>query len=247
MKAFHVVQKPLKTEKNKEDRLWFCDYLQDYDSEDFLHLAPSDEFFIYTQRKPNHQNDWVWASAIDAIPPEEKFQEVVKYPKCIGLFVAFTCKRMFWFLKQQGERWSGQYFREKIIPKLHNFLKNKNNVISSSDVILLHDKAPGWTANATQEMLRTSSVDFFSKSEYPGNSPDLNAAEHIGAIIKSRVELLMLKENETNKWCEKVLMKNLNIVLKSMEFEHELFESLLLSYPNRLYEIRKSNGGHTSY
>ena len=30
MKPFHVVRKPLKTEQNKEDRLWFCEYVADW-------------------------------------------------------------------------------------------------------------------------------------------------------------------------------------------------------------------------
>jgi len=32
-------------------------FVDDWTEEDFLHVAPSDEFYIYVVRKPNHQND----------------------------------------------------------------------------------------------------------------------------------------------------------------------------------------------
>ena len=46
LKAFHVIAKPLKTDTHIADRLWLCDWLSDWDQNDFLHLAPSDEFFV---------------------------------------------------------------------------------------------------------------------------------------------------------------------------------------------------------
>jgi hypothetical protein len=58
LKPFHVVPKPLKTETNISDRLWLCDWLKNW-TEDFLHLAPSDEFFVWAIRRPNYQNDRV--------------------------------------------------------------------------------------------------------------------------------------------------------------------------------------------
>jgi hypothetical protein len=46
LKPFHVIPRPLKTETHISDRLWFCDWLKDWTQEDFLHLAPSDEFYV---------------------------------------------------------------------------------------------------------------------------------------------------------------------------------------------------------
>jgi hypothetical protein len=58
-KPFHQVTKPHKTEKNREDRMAFTEFLRDWDENVFLFLAPSDEFFIYAQRRANFQNDRV--------------------------------------------------------------------------------------------------------------------------------------------------------------------------------------------
>ena len=67
-KPFHEVACCLKTEKNREDRLWFANFLSDWGEEDFLNLAPSDECFVYTIRKPNFQNDRIWARSKSEIP-----------------------------------------------------------------------------------------------------------------------------------------------------------------------------------
>ena len=46
LKPFHVIPKPLKTETHISDRLWLCDRLKAWTEKDFLHLAPSDEFYV---------------------------------------------------------------------------------------------------------------------------------------------------------------------------------------------------------
>ena len=148
---------------------------------------------------------------------------------------------------EQGESWNGNYFRDKIIPKVFRFVTNERNVVSVDSVVFLHDKAPGFTANATQECLRFGPIDFFNKSEYPGNSADLNVAEHVGAILKQRTEDLMVAEEGINRYSKETLIGHMTTVLKSLERDMDLFESLLLSYPARLKEVVNKNGGDTSY
>ena len=52
LKPFHVIPKPFKSDTYISDRLWLCDWLKDWIAEDFLHLAASDEFYIWTVRRP---------------------------------------------------------------------------------------------------------------------------------------------------------------------------------------------------
>jgi len=195
LKPFHVVARPLKTQTHIEDRLWFCDWLSDWTEEDFLHLAPSDEFFVYAVRKPNFQNDRIWAKDVDDIAEDERYREIVRNPTCIGIFICFTAKKLLWILKEKGERWDGDYFREKIlIENVIPFLNDPGNVLLVGEAVFVHDKAPCMRAKATQQLLKASKVDFWGNDIWPGNSPDLNPAENIGAIIKNEVEALMLQE-----------------------------------------------------
>ncbi|CAF3731401.1 unnamed protein product [Rotaria sp. Silwood1] len=115
LKPFHVIPKPLKSETHISDRLWLCDWLKDWTEEDFLHLAPADEFFVWVVRRSNYQNDRIWARSIDDIEEDERYREMVKNQACIGIFVIFTAKRLHWVIKEKGESWTGQYFRDVIL------------------------------------------------------------------------------------------------------------------------------------
>ncbi|CAF4138404.1 unnamed protein product, partial [Rotaria sp. Silwood2] len=192
LKPFHVIAKPLKTNTHIEDRKWLANFVADWTEEDFLHIAPSDEFYIYVVRKPNHQNDRIWAKSIEDISSDERYREMVYNATCIGIFIMFTAKKLLWVLKEHGQSWDGTYFRDTILRQhVIPFLRDPSNVLDTDEVIFLHDKAPCMKANATQHLLEDEDVNFWGNSIWPGNSPDMNPAENVGAIIKDKVEELM--------------------------------------------------------
>ena len=45
----------------------------------------------------------------------------------------------------------------------------------------------------------------------------------------------------------KFFFGNLKIVLSALEFDNELFESLLCSMPERLRQVREAEGGNTNF
>jgi hypothetical protein len=151
LKPFHVIRKPLKTETHISDRLWLCDRLKNWTQEDFLHLAPADEFFVWSIRKSNHQNDRIWAKSIEDIEEDERYREMVQNQACVGIFIIFTAKILLWVIKDKGESWASQYFRDTILVRhVFPFLKNEENVIDVDGVTFVHDKAPCMKANITQ-------------------------------------------------------------------------------------------------
>ena len=123
--------------------MWFCDYLEEWSAEDFLHLAPSDEFYVYSARKPNSQNDIVWAKSAKEIPDEHRFQECPQNAAVIGIFMLFTSNRLMCIITEYGQSWDGEYFRSEVLPVVFELFKKSANVLSSSDVVILYDKAPG--------------------------------------------------------------------------------------------------------
>lgn len=240
LKPFHVISKPLKTETNISDRLWLCNMLSEWDSADFLHLAPSDEFYVWSVRRPNTQNDRIWSFSIEDISEDQHYRELVQHPTCIGIFVLFTAKRLMWVIKEEGQTWSGDYFREEILTKkVFPFLKNPDNVLDPEEVTFLHDKAPCFRANKTQSLLKASGIDFWGKDVWPGNSPDLNPTENIGSIIKDEVEGLLLNESDHS---HSTLLRVIETVLKDLEFKTPLFHDLLNSFPERVSAINKAEG-----
>jgi hypothetical protein len=119
--------------------------------------------------------------------------------------------------------------------------------LSVSNVTFLHDKAPCFKALATQQLLRDENVCFFGNDERPGYSPDLNVAENMGAVIKARVEKLMLQEVGIGRYSQETLLKNLQTILNEMETNKTLFITFLKSYPACLNAVELAYGGHTEY
>lgn len=83
LKPFQVIPRPLKPETHISDRLWLCDWLKDWTKEDFLHLAPSDEFYAWTIRRPNYQNDRIWAKGIEDIVHWSNIKPVSAFSLCL--------------------------------------------------------------------------------------------------------------------------------------------------------------------
>jgi hypothetical protein len=248
LKAFHVIARPLKTQTHMEDRMWLCDWLSEWTEEDFLHLAPSDEFFVYAIRKPNFQKDRIWAKDMDDIAEDQRYREIVRNPTCMGIFVLFTAKKLLWVLKEKGESWDGGYFREKILTEnVIPFLKDPENVLVVGETVFVHDKAVCMRAKATEQLFKVNNVEFWGNDVWPGNSPDLNPAENVGAHMKDEVEALMMQETGKGRYSVETLKKNLVIVLESLENGTELFEDLLCSYPSSLEAVPRAQGQHTDF
>ena len=173
---------------------------------------------------------------------------MVKNQACIGIFIIVTAKKLCWVIKDKGESWTGQYFRDIILTEnVIPFLKNNENVIDPDEVILIHDKAPCMRANQTQHLLQDNGVKFWGNDIWPGNSPDLNAAEHIGTGIKDEVEKIMLSEIKDSRYLAETLKMHISDVLTNLEIDTDLFETLLCSYPSRLRAVKNANGRHTDY
>ena len=245
---FHEVRKPKVTQLNREDRRWFADFLRLWDVEDFLHLCCSDEFYVYLVRRPNHQNDRIWATSLQDIPDTERIREIPNSVQCVGIFLCFSAKEMMWHIKPNGQSWDGAFFREVILTEnVIPFLRDPTKVLDPEQVTFLHDRAPCMKALATQQLLRDSGIDFFGNNEWPGNSPDLNPCEHLGAIMKSRVEDALVERFPLNNATFHDLHVVLAEVLETMRYDRETFEALLLSYPERLRQVRQAQGGHTNF
>ena len=98
-----------------------------------------------------------------------------------------------------------------------------------------------------QIKLKDNDVKFWGNDIWPGNSPDLNAAEHIGSIIKGEVEKKMSSESGHDRYLEETLKMQIANVLASIEEDIELFETLLFSYPSRFRSVKNANGRHADY
>ena len=241
---FHELKKPNITPQNREDRLWFCEYLSNWDEDAFLNLAVSDEFYLYVDRRPNSRNDVIWARGTEEIPDDVRYRLVGAHPACYGIFVCFTAVRVFWVAKEAGQSWNGDYFRAMLSNELIPFLKDPENIVDADSLVFLHDRAPCMSALATQALLKNSGIDFFGNSEWPGHSPDLNPTENLGAIIKERVERLMIERQTRSLDDMKQLFRS---VIDEINNDTTLLQTLLRSMRRRLDAVVAAQGGPTKY
>ena len=82
------------TDKNWKDRLSFCELLTEWNGDDFFHLAPKEEVFVYADRRPNYLNDRIWARSVKDINDEVRFREKSKHSIFIGICICLTAKAL---------------------------------------------------------------------------------------------------------------------------------------------------------
>ncbi len=71
--------------------------------------------------------------------------------------------------------------KQNVIP----FMKDPENVLVVGEKVFAHDGTPCMRANVMQQLLKDK-IDFWENVLWPGNSPDLSPAEHVGSIIKTK-------------------------------------------------------------
>ena len=210
-------------------------------------MAVSDEFFVYNIRRHNAQNDRVWART------REEVKEILVAPntrhvECVGVFLVFTSKGLAWNIKEKGQSWDGEYFRETVLPDcvLPFLRKRENRQGSFMKITFVHDMAGCFKSAQTQRMMEGEGLACFGSSgpgRWPGNSPDLNPAENVGAIMKERVEEILLEASEEELQSREFLVKTINEVLQEMKDDKPLFRTLLRSFRTRLDLMKAEKGG----
>ena len=101
--------------------------------------------------------------------------------------------------------------------------------------------------NATQHLLEDEDVNFWENSIWPGNSPDMNPAENVGAIIKDKVEELMANEDRRDRYNYDAPKTNLENTLQDLEDDTDLFSDLLCSMRKRFDALKAADGSHTKF
>ena len=171
-----------------------------------------------------------------------------KHVECVGVFLVITSKGLAWNIKEVGQSWDGDYFRETVLPDcvLPFLRQRKNRQGSFDDITFLHDMAGCFRSAGTQQMMEDEGLSGFGSSgpgRWPGNSPDLNPAEYVGAIMKERVEEILLEASEEELNSRGFLLQTITDVLEELKDDKPLFRNLLRSFRTRLDLMKAENGG----
>lgn len=98
---------------------------------------------------------------------------------------------MMWVIKEEADSWKvhiiSKMFLEKIL--FHFFRIHKTLQTIQKWFIFMIIPPMSSCTNIIQQLLKDSGIDCFDKTQqWPGHSPDVNKAEHLGVILTDLVE-----------------------------------------------------------
>lgn len=209
-------------------------------------LSFADEFYVWASRRPNAQNHRVWARSRQEVA-DILATPALAHPICVGIFLLFTAKNMVWVVKEQGDSWTGNYFRKKIIePVVIPFFDNQANLEGPcGGTLLWHDNAPGWRAKETVELLDEGKVPCFNpsgKRRVPPYSADLNLAENMGAILMESVEEILDEHDIAYTIKGPRLVAEIERVLKGLAADKQLLSRMISAFKPRMALLHAAKG-----
>ena len=187
--AYKERMKPLLSQ-NIDDRARFCERMVNecYASEgpdgriQRAHILFTDESPVELHPKPNRQNRRIRTEDPKKIPQ-------VLVPKfTLKIMVAGGISRYgktALLIVDQGKTVDGEYYRSNILPTYVNALKNAAQFPRPQHCVLMQDGAKAHLAKVTVNVLEHENVRVWT--DWPGNSPDLNVIEHVGAVLQDSV------------------------------------------------------------
>jgi transposase len=177
---------PKLTEKQIQDRIYFCKERKNWTINDWKRVIFSDESPFEIFHSPNRQNDRVWAASKENVEPTVS----IKHPLKIMVWGAMSYRALSdLHTVPQGQTVTAAYYTSEILEKCLTAAINRSQENGSvlerklipdmSKMIFQQDGAPAHHAKISQEWCEKNLVSFWGKGTWPGNSPDLNPIENL--------------------------------------------------------------------
>lgn len=184
----------------------------------------SDETTIVTHALPNRQNDGVWASAADEVPP----YDTKKYSSHFKVWGAISSsgKSPLVEIKQPWD--SGEYQRCLKVGLLPLARRQPSRWCFQQDGDSAH------TSHSTARWFAEQSPHISVLKGWPANSPDLSPIENVWSVLKHRIAIRNPRSlDEARKFAQEEWKK-----LKLEDFQNSIAD-----VRDRLRRVIKS-GGH---
>ena len=226
LKPLHTRRKPRLTKAQRMKRREFAK--ANLDTEWAL-VALSDEFSCTTTGSYNPTHSVYYTYSTKQVPK----RPTVKYPASMSFLAVLTSKGPLPLFECPTNPTADQFQRllETVIPQL--------NAKLGHEYIFLHDLSPAFTAHSTQSYLEENVPRFFSKAEYPPNSPDINAIENVIGQVKEHVS----KKRPRNKRELEAAVREGWALATTPPKVAKLYESM----PDRIRAVVAVKGGNTRF
>lgn len=241
-KAFVQRKIPKITEKQRKDRLKFCQDRRNWTMADWSKVIFSDESPFELDSNPNHQNDRIWAHSPAEVPNHERN----KFPGKLMVWGGMTAKGLTKLhvvpnqTSVNAEYYHGVILKDYLLPvysrtRATGKIDERKLVESKFDSIFQQDNATCHTAQSTTAWLQSHNITVMGKGIWPANSPDLNPIENLWSILEEELK------------CEKTPPPNLASLEKSLQaawsrIKPETLTNLIMSMPDRVKSVIRAKG-----
>ena len=229
LRARRPARKPFLSEKNRQDRLKFCERVRDWTPEMWEQVLWSDETTV--RQHGNKGTLFVRRLPCTRYEPRNCIA-TVKHSPSVMIWGSFSAsgRGNLWFLPP-GTTMKAANYLEMLQDRLLPMMEVRHTSI------FMHDGAPCHRAASVGRWLQQQSVRVLSP--WPGNSPDLNPLENLWAILKTKVaerkptSMTHLHDVIRDVWCR--------------EINQETCMKLVHSMPDRVRQVLKNRGGPTKF
>ena len=177
---------PMLTRNQVRNRIEWCKERRLWSISDWKRVIFSDESSFEIFHPRNKQNDRVWAKNIEDVPTTPS----VKFPSKVMVWGAMSYRALseLHFVPEKTTV-NTHYYVDEILEKslLQSLNRTRNSgstlkmkfMPDMSEAIFQQDGAPAHRAKTAQKWLQDNVNSFWSKDQWPGNSPDLNPIENV--------------------------------------------------------------------
>jgi len=224
--AYHKQRKPLLTADGRRRRLEFA---QTYIDTEWRHVLFVDEKSFHLFGHPNRQNDVVWETAPENVPPNV----APKHPAKVHVWGAIS-----YYGTLEPYIFQENLTAELYIDILEARLPAAPDLFPGRRWLLLQDNDPKHTSTKVVTWLKDNVPSFIPKEHWPPNSPDINVIEPLWAHFQDRV---YGRSPRTIDGLKRIIREEWAAI------EPERLQRLVDSMTDRLNAVLAANGGHTKY
>lgn len=242
-KAYKSAVRTLLSEKNIKDRAQFGKIME---NEGYLtpgrrgeekrsHILFTDETWLEINTKSQRKNKYYRTEKRSEVPPTSVPKFSAKVMIAGGICARGVTRLHF---VPQGQNVNAKYYREEILPNYFEALDDMKLFPMRNKRVLMQDGAKPHVEKQNLKTIDDKGIEIIGRSNWPGNSPDLNPIENLWSILKDSVY-------------KEPLPKNLQELKSRFQETWDSYPASALfrltqSFKRRIENMMEVEGGHPS-